>query len=333
MITKLITTSLLLFTFFLNANSQTYNFSTYTNSYSDLESSISLNEGETWDDPSYSIPLSFNFQMAGNMYSTIYLDGEYGFGGLLTFEESKEATLPFLIAYGGDIIDRGYNNNMSESEISYLLTGEDGSQILKIEWKNVGFYTELDQDSISTSYTNFQLWLYEGFNNFEIHIGPNSITQPDLCYDGATGVTIGYVAEYNTETDTPIGEVLLLTGNPTAPDVNNTGNISTLSGTIPENTVYLFEFMEIVNIEEVAIANLDFVLSPNPATESFTIESSFPISEIESVSIITITGKLVVKTNLENGNFVDVSELTEGVYLVQIVTSDKRVITEKLVVK
>jgi hypothetical protein len=41
----------------LNMHAQSYNFDVSNNTYSDLIGSTSLNNGATWDDPSYTIPI------------------------------------------------------------------------------------------------------------------------------------------------------------------------------------------------------------------------------------------------------------------------------------
>ena len=85
-----------------------------------------------------------------------------------------------IIPYGADIADRGYNTPISESDVFYKLTGEPGSRIFKLEWKNVGFYREIAEQGTANNYTNFQLWIYEGSSDIEVRFGPNYT--PDFDY-------------------------------------------------------------------------------------------------------------------------------------------------------
>jgi hypothetical protein len=59
-------------------------------------------------------------------------------------------------------------------------------------------------------FVNFQLWLFEGSNKLEFHIGPSLINDPDAFYFGETGPA-GGLANYN-ETDDIITNPHFLSG-------------------------------------------------------------------------------------------------------------------------
>jgi hypothetical protein len=65
------------------------------------------------------------------------------------------------------------------------------------------------------------------------------------------------------------------------------------------------------------VAAIDFVLYPNPAFETLTIQTS---SHIESVAIYSLQGRLVKK--FVTATTLDVSQLDTGIYFVQVVTND-----------
>jgi hypothetical protein len=93
------------------------------------------------------------------------MDGDVGLG-IIGYENF------FINIFEIDLIDRGYLSSISESSISYKLTGIGDEQIFKIEWQNVGLDPYYDISELN--YINFQLWLYKN-GNIEFHYGPNYI--------------------------------------------------------------------------------------------------------------------------------------------------------------
>jgi hypothetical protein len=114
------------------------------------------------------------------------LDSVYfgmGLGGLVSSVidpnfEADYAILPFE----ADLIDRGELTGISQSPISYKMEGNAGSRILKIEWKNAGFVGEIGELGTLNDYVNFQVWLFEGSNDVEMHYGPNMVLNPAISY-------------------------------------------------------------------------------------------------------------------------------------------------------
>ncbi len=322
----------------ISLNAQTYEFSVSTETYEDLTGSTSLNNGTTWDDPEYYIPIGFDFQFFDTLVTQILIESE-GYGGLLSFNES-ESIVPTIIAYGADIIDRGYDflggyGQASQSNISYLLEGTAGSRILKIEWNNVGFYEEMADNYISVDYTNFQLWLYEGSNNIEIRFGPNSVTQPNLCYDGAPGSFAGLVENVDYSTGFFYGEVIMLLDDPSAPMAVSTPsyyNIPYLNGTIPDGTVYKFEYTT-VNTSDVTEFDGQFSLSPNPSNDYFKIILNDFNTNFVNANILIVNSLGQVLKDIDfTTDAINISDLKAGTYFVQIRT-DSGMTTKKLIKK
>ncbi len=320
----------------LNTRSQSYNFNLTTGDYSDLINSTSLNNGLTWDDPQFEIPLGFNFVFFDITFDKLYIE-DIGLGALLTNNISEEGAIPLLVPYGADIIDRGYDIDgdgatpTSLSNISYLLEGTPGSQILKIEWKNVGFYNELAEDGVSSDFTNFQLWLYEGTNDIEIHFGNNSITQADLCFDGESGTSVALINEYDYDNDL-FSEGLILEGNPSSPDLItfiNPASGSYLNGVIPNGTIYKFS-KSTVGVSELQSNIIDIQMYPNPSNNYLTISTNNLKHQLNTVSILNINGQMLKKVRY-NKNAIDISDLSMGIYIVEIRTTEGMVMAKKLV--
>lgn len=314
---------------------QTYNFSSTTGTYSNLTGSISLNNTSPWDDPEFTIPIGFNFQYFNTTITEFSLFG-IGDGADLSTQTIPTGTLPILLVYGADIADRGYDDNNqnattgSLSNISYLLEGTVGNRILKIEWNNVGFYEDIIDDDISTDFTNFQLWLFEGSNAIEIHFGPNSITQPSLDFDNETGARIGLVENYNFNTDTLVGTANMLDGNPSNPMLVNTTDPTLesnyLNGVIPNGTIYRFENTSL-SIEDFTIYNDNISLYPNPASNYFSITSK---SKIETITLYNVSGTKIKTIDYDTNEKVDISNLNAGLYFASI-TSPKGTVTKKII--
>ncbi|MDR0834953.1 MAG: T9SS type A sorting domain-containing protein, partial [Candidatus Symbiothrix sp.] len=85
--------------------------------------------------------------------------------------------------------------------------------------------------------------------------------------------------------------------------------------------------VEITGIDELKIENEKMKIYPNPAKEYVHIQSEFPIQKIE---IYNPMGKLV-RIEPDITERIDVSSLSEGLYLVRIYGSDW-VNTQKIIV-
>ena len=89
-----------------------------------------------------------------------------------------------------------------------------------------------------------------------------------------------------------------------------------------------------------ALNNLDFnsgnfLLYPNPATDLVQISSNINSGNIESIVIFDVLGKVVKKVEAVNSNQtnINVSELSSGVYMVEVATDNKLKQVKKLVIK
>ena len=79
--------------------------------------------------------------------------------------------------------------------------------------------------------------------------------------------------------------------------------------------------------EEVFIANI----YPNPANHKITIDA--PVQGIQGLRIYNVNGQMVytdAQINGQNQVHLDVNELPEGFYIVQITDNANQVITKKI---
>ncbi len=300
-----------------------YSFRVSTGTYTELSNSTSLNSGITWDDPQFEIPIGFDFQYYDTIINTLHLD-DWGLGGEFTAGTNETGSYALLVPYGADIIDRGFDFNTgpapgSQSDISYVLDGDPGNRILKIQWQNVGFYGEMDLDNVSSDFTNFQMWIYEGLNDIELHFGPNSISQPNDSYNGFPGTYIGFFPAYNFDAQEAEGEGIALNGDPSNPTAIKTSVAydHSLEGTIPNGTIYRFSTSG-VGIAEKAAPNVS--LHPVPADDYVVLTSTNSGERIEYVRVYNSKGQEVINT-LYNGQRLDLTAIAPGVYNLQITTT------------
>jgi len=321
----------------LSMQSQSYDFIVSTGTYTNLEGSTSLNDSLTWEDPEFAIPIGFDFQYFGLIINEILID-EWGLGAELSTGPSDTGEPhALLIPYGADIADRGidflndtgYTTN-SLSNISYLLEGATGNRVLKIEWNNVGFLSEMYADNISSDFTNFQLWLYEGTNDIEIHYGPNSITQPDLSFEEETGSHVALFPAYDFDKDSVLIEGIVLTGNPSSPEAISTNSYyeNFLDGIIPNGTIYKFT-NNVVDAPDYPNNLIEFTIYPNPSVEYFKISFDNIEQKASTISVTNINRQLVKAVNFTNG-IIDISDLNPGNYFVEIETK-AGILTKSLV--
>ena len=286
-----------------------YSFSMTTGTYSDLEETISVNNNQPWDDPEYVIPIGFDFDLYDITIDSIYIG--IGMGGLVSSKIDTNYIAEYLIIpFETDLIDRGIDSVFSQSPISYKLEGTTGNRILKIEWKNAGFYDEMDVLGTLDDYINFQLWLFEETNDIEIHFGPNMITNPEINYWGETGATIGLAGMTD---DYEIENAYFLSGEPSNPIIVDT--LVYLNGTPSDGTIYKFS----KSTTGIEVANLSAVIPkvyPNPTNGIFNIEKI--TSESSTYKVTDITGKLIQQGMLTGkATVVDLSKNIRGVYFLK----------------
>lgn len=320
-----------------------YTFSHYTAEYADLTEPISVNQGFTWDDPAFSIPIGFTFQYFDRIIDTIYIDSWFSVVAL-AIDDDQEGTDPVLFAYGADIIDRGADSINWEgkpnslSPISYQLEGEIGSRILKIEWKNAGFFGDLNTNKELNDYVNFQVWLYEVSNVVELHFGPQEISDPVLAFENIGGPYIGLLPEFNYWYDTVTEDGLWLEGDPAAPQTTERNTLVYLDGAIPNGMVYQFTPSIGTGVEE-PINRLDPALQvqlyPNPAKDQLQIimpqkEDVNPIQ----VELLSISGKILQSFELNNTHTIlDIRNLQGGLYLLQLTNDSGQRSYERFIVE
>ncbi len=289
-------------------SAQTYNFSVNQVEYEPIQGGQLL-VSEIWDDPELLIPIGFDFEYFSATIQELNLRSYYTIISLA--DNSENDIYSLMLLFGADLIDRGYDENTPQSPIKRLVTGSIGSRILTVEWENAGFFGDLSANGTSTDFVNFQLKLYEENGDIEYHFGPSSVTMPMLAYSGFEGTTIGIAENYMELTDEVDGEIILLSGEPSDPDVNTDYGEYVLNATVPENTVYRFSR----ETSSTVTPKYDFskqFYTPNPTRGKLLLKPEFVQEDISAVHVYNMTGQRV-KLIRENGH-TDLSDLPSGVY-------------------
>lgn len=290
------------------ATAQGYTFTKTQATYADLSSDISLTQGQVWDDPDFKIPTGFIFPFWGNKMLDSILVLDFG-----VFTNMDEDTI--IAMTGADLIDRGYDSGISQSSISYKLDGNPGARILKVQWKNVGFYGEYNDLNTTNWYANYQLWLHQD-GTFEMRFGPVMIGDSSIAFDGDPGPIVGYGYEM---------DAWFLTGNPASPILSHftLSNYGTLNGVPADGTLYRFTPGTIGITEHL------------PATMKFMNDeagTSIVATEAVNINLMNIAGQSIIVKKLQGGESlqVPVGSLPAGIYLLKSTTIQGAVSVSKV---
>jgi len=289
-------------------------------SYEDLSGSTTINGVEVWNS-NYSTPVYFNFdfEILGQNYTSLnVLAGGIEFAGY----GDKELMLIHTPFGGYFMKDRG--SSLSESPISYLIEGQEGEKILKIEWKNAGFEewaAEFDPDN---DYTNFQIWLFEEDNHIEIHWGKSMSGYGDTFSDFIDPLFF---------IDDPFAFTFFGTAdNPSYDYVDYSEPTYFMIDALPsEGIVYnLYPNLEYTNINHASSSSL-FEIYPVPSNGLINIKSNRFDKSNYNIEVYDISGRLCYKSNLckTESQVLDLSEYQTGEYLLYIQNSEGTIIETK----
>ena len=317
---KRILSAIALWVFVMNGQAQTYDFSVSTGTYTNLTDPISINNGMTWDELYFEIPIGFDFKLFDTTITKLGILEQ----ALISVDTFDSGIVPFIAVSISDLVDRGFDFDKnvitptSQSPISYNLTGDPGNRILKLEWKNAGFYSEFKDDKISEDYTNFQLWLYEGSNDIEIHYGPTSVNHPDLSYDGYDGDMVSLYPKIRRDVVNgyeALQNGIILTGDPSNPEVINDKSLVEhfLNGTIPNGTIYKLSY-RVSSSKSANASGLNIYPNPVENVLSFDIKDGNGMDS--EYSIVDLLGNQVKE--LSNSKKIDVTDLKSGVYFIKM---------------
>ena len=299
-----------------SVQSQTYSFSTSNEPYQFITNGTSAVK-DSWDDPGLAISTGFNFEYFGANTNVLYSLDDF-VGGYFAANLNLEA-LNLLIAFGVDLIDRGFEIDSAMSPIYYKTEGPVGNRVFTLEYNNAGFYSGVtDSLNIYIDFVNFQVRLFEESGDIEMHIGPYSVSDPELVFD-APGPVIGLVEGYHYFDGTVTGEVLLLSGNALTPDLITTFEESYVTWPIPENTVYRFTNTTTAIRDIWNTSDADYYF-PNPSHQNISLRAELIDQIISPVYVINALGQLMIVD--EAPSVIELNHLPAGIYGINFRTAE-----------
>jgi len=191
----------------LYAQDDPYFSITSTENYVELINPISVNEGEIWnEDSTYLINFDFDFEIYDQTFNSLIVDAG---GGILFPNSGYKSIRVYHTPFGGYLLrDKGVNTSLSS--IDYEVTGDEGQNIIKIQWNNAGFI-QWYAASDTSDYVDFQIWIFQEDSHIELRYGsnqtdpgtygyPDGTSDPDpgpsikFCYDSCNNILSYYSA-------------------------------------------------------------------------------------------------------------------------------------------
>lgn len=322
---------------FSQAQEFSYDFSVDNAPYVDFEDGIDA-VTYSWDDPDATLPIGFNFFFFERMLDTWYLNSENSDfpGGTLTGYPDETGNAPIFFPYGSDLIDIGYPQDSLISTITYKTTGWMPNRVFHVQWHDCGFYSEVAEFGTADNRVNFQVRMFEGSNDIEVHFGPHSIKDNEIAHDGAGGPIMLLVDSLDfNEGDF---DYLWLVGGDTQDPVvtpytpeesDDFETLNILDGNPAPNTIYRFS-NTYVGIDDETEQPL--VLYPNPTQDVCYLRTPLHLAGTP-FQVTNITGALVKEGTLTSGvQTLPLSDLPAGMYHLQY-TAAKGVQTHRIVVQ
>lgn len=311
-----------------------YSLTVVDRNYTHLENPVSVTDSILWDDPQYRIPVGFDFEFMGLSVDTLVVSDSYvGLDFALVYDENWDQFYYEVYAaidiFGADLIDFGAVDNYAQSHINYELSGEPGTQILKIEWKNAGFYNEYNTLNSNKSFVYFQLWLFEKDNHFEMRYGPSYIENEALCFNHRLGPFVDFG---RVEGDYETIHGYYLDGQPANPGIFPISfDFNETLDDVPANgTSYFFTVGEgtTVGLPEVEHKQLCKIY-PNPSNGVFRID--LKQNTQAQIQVFDILGNKILEQQIESKAMLDISDVPRGTYIVHVLADNRIVSTQKVI--
>jgi hypothetical protein len=320
-------------------NAQVYTFSKDITPYNDLidSTTTNLNGGSYWDDDYWVIPIGFDF--LGHDTLTV---SSNGLVSLANYNNLADEEVTFTISafadasIGADLIDRDTNTILSPlfSPIGYELSGTTPNQILKIEWRNAGFYWDNPGNVHKTDSISFQLWLYEDSNNIEMRYGAHYFHNLNQ-YSGnnSFGPVIGIGSyQYDLTPATNLNQYvnsapsIYLTGNVKTPGTS--ASFSTLTSTDTSTCAPVrnarFKFTRDLTVAGIRQnQGLEAKIYPNPVSGPLYLELENKADA--TISLYDTRGVLIYEESVTKSGYaglIHTEDFPKGLYFLKIESGD-----------
>lgn len=257
------------------------------------------------------IPIGFTYNIEGESFDSLMVCES----GYVLFR-SGSIEKSYISIFDSPL--KNFDDMPEASPIVYNTSGTDGNQIFILEFINVGFLN----DSENNDSANFQLWLYESCSDFEVHIGPLEIesSEDDLFYNMNPSPILGY-GNYETS------EFYALSGEIESPElVSSIG--SSLNILPPNGSVFNFTKCQ-VGIPDENSGELS--IFPNPTNGSVVLQFE-NFYHLDLIQILNQQGQVVESfkgLSRETVN-IDLTSFESGLYIVKAMDGNST-ITRRLI--
>lgn len=276
---SLFTLSIILF---VNVNAQfPYTLEVISSEYQEIDGEDYLNAG--WNDPEFSAQIGFDFQFDNYLVSELT---QYGSGCVMytsTWPTSNGFTpVPY------DLIDKTILGQGDTSLVSWGATGDLGTQVFTMEWRNCGISSDINSPTASN--VNFQIKLYEETGVIEYHFGEIEVQSASPFWS-----TLGLNFNYTTQE----GDFTLVSGSLMDPYLTFYNSIQEMYtgeslDEIPSlGTVFRFTP---TNLSVFDQESQDVKIFPNPSNGYLTVQFEIPTNW----SVYDLTGSVVFSGNHSN---------------------------------
>ncbi|MCH1575932.1 MAG: T9SS type A sorting domain-containing protein [Flavobacteriales bacterium] len=296
-----------------------YDLTVLSQPYAPLQGATALSPAEFdeeggWDDPEFTAPIGFEFEMVGNTISEMT---QYGLGSVLlglTLDPKAGALLHGVMPTNYDLADRAISGG-TPSTIQWATTGEPGNQVFTIEWAEAGMYDEVfGPDSVAPSYVNIQVRLFEADNSIEFHYGPSDISDAITSFEPqVSGLFL------NLDFDTYVSTIVALEGSAEAPTLEVIANIEdwyygpALLSYPTDGTVYRFgPNGTSLSVDDTPSAGLSFY--PNPAVHALNVR----FTGMRPWRVLDLAGRVLMTGTNQGGVQLDMAPLASGTYILSV---------------
>lgn len=293
-----------------------YTFTTFSAPYQNLSNSTNLFPGILdWDDEFKKAGLPFPVFVNGESYDSVMVESNgslFFFSNFLDIDniETETDTLAAVMPFGEYVSENGQTDliaRLDNSPVSYSVEGAAPNRILKIEWRDAGFFA--DSSDNKDLFINFQAWYHESDAALEFRYGPSNY-QPYVIPNGPVlGITyliLSPVFDYGTWGD------IYVEGNAANPVADTA--YSNFTNLPSENQVFRFAPLGSGISQNNAP---QFSLYPNPNSGMLFLNPAN--TSVYTVELFDQTGKaLLTQNNLTGQQTLNLSNFANGLYLARI---------------
>lgn len=305
----------------LSVNAQ-YTVNTISQPYQPLSNpTIVTSPNSPWDANSiYQVYFNFDFDIYGQNYTALNL---YAGGGLKFAGLGQKELLVVHSPFGGYFLEDLEDTN-NPSTIGYTIEGNAGSRILKIEWTNAGF----KNSSNSGDMIDFQIWLYEQTNCFEIRFGTNQFSSSSFGQSPNQTQTLSIKLSYDD-----CSNILGIKGAANLPSYwfynSCFPNYSFLDGNPNSGVTYVICPSTTTNTSAIEQDNA-VTIYPNPTQDIITIKTAIDLNNY-SAQLFDLTGKQLPVVLNTTDNSMDIHTIPSGMYTLILSNEAGNVIHKKII--